>query len=175
MGQKELEAALRRNADNRAKEIWAEVEAEAERLRCVAADELQREDEADKARCAAQIATTSTTLQAEAEQRAQRCRLGVEAALAKRLKQLSAPLLEQMAISGGEVLFQALAAEVPDHPWQQIRVNRRDRQLAEVLFPAAQISGTDEICAGLEAQEEEGRIMINNTLEKRLHHLWDEL
>ncbi len=175
MGQSELEAALRKDGDDKAREIWATVEAEAERLRTETADNLRRHELAEKARCEAQVLALNATKQAESEQRAQRCRLEAEEKLAKHLRQLADELLTELAATGGDTLFLNLVAELPLYSWQQIKVNLRDRLLAEEHFPQAEIIFDDQISAGVEVQDEEGRILIVNTLEKRLAHLWSEL
>lgn len=175
MGQAELEAALRRDADDRARELWLRVEGEVERLRCEQQAQLQREEHTVTAERETEILALQAVRQAEAERQAQRYRLEAEAALAKRLRLLAESLLDTLADSGGEDLLRALAAEIPGHPWQLLQVNKRDRKLAAELFPKAAIEVSDEIIGGLVVQNEGGRIQIENTLGKRLHHLWPEL
>lgn len=175
MGQKELEAALRRSGDSKAREIWQAAEAAAFQLRSTMAENLGRMKLVDGARLQAQIFNMNLAVQTAAEQRAQRCRLEAETALSQRLLALAGGMLDQLAVNGGAALFHSLAEEIPVHPWQQVRVNRRDQQLAGLRFPEAEISVADDISAGLEVQTQDGRIQVSNTLEKRLLHLWKEL
>lgn len=175
MGQAELEAALRKDGDTKANNIWTVAEAEAEQLRCTIADTLNRETAAEQARCEAQIVALQVEKQATLERRIQRCRLDAEAALAERLFRLAVELLEGLAEIGGEQLFQALVAEIPTYDWMQVRVNQRDQAQAAENYPGAEIVPSAEISAGLEVQDGESRIRIINTLEKRCAHLWPEL
>lgn len=175
MGQTELEAALRRDGDDRAREIWAHAENEAERLRSEQKTASEREEHDVNAELETELLLLTTAKQAEAARRAQLLRLEAEAALAERLRELADQQLSKMAAAGGAKLFQALASEIPDHHWQRIQVNLRDQPLVAELYPQAEIEISDEIFGGLIVQTEGGRIQIENTLGKRLHHLWPEL
>ena len=172
MGQPELEAALRRDGDNKARDIWGRVEKEAQRLRTEQQADLQRLQHATEAERETQISTLDRGQLAEAEQRAQRCRLDAEENLANRLRGLSETQLERMAADGGAELFHGLAEEIPDHHWQRVLVNQRDLQRAKKRYPHAEIEVTEDIVGGLIVQVEDGRIQIENTLRKRLQHIW---
>lgn len=175
MGQSELEAALRKGGDEKIREIWAAVEAEAAGLRRETADLLGRERQAERARCEQQIRALQTAKNTAAEQRVERCRLEAEAALALRLLSLAKGLLEEFALAGGRRLFLALVAEIPRYSWKLVRVNPRDRKACAGCFPEVEIAQTDKISAGLEVQDAAQQVRIINTLEKRLAHLWPEL
>ena len=175
MAQQELEAALCRNGENNAREIWQRVEAEAERLRSETAQALDRQRQSAAARRKVEIAALHEAALAAARKQAQSSRLTAESALAQRLKTLAEGMLEELALAGGSRLFQALAAEIPGYPWQRVKVHRRDEALARNAFPAAETLIAEGISAGLEVQSADGRIQIINTLEKRLEHLWPEL
>lgn len=175
MGQQELEAALRCDGENKAREIWQEVEAKATQLRRENAQTLDLQRQSVAARRQVEISVQREALLSAARKQAQNRRLLAEAALALRLKRLAVGLLEEQASIGGEKLFQFLATELPDYPWQRIRVNHRDEALAQATFPTAEVLSGEGISAGLEVQSDDGRIQIINTLEKRLEHLWQEL
>lgn len=175
MGQTELEAALRRDGDDKAREIWTRAENEAERLRSEQQAALEREEHDVNAELETELLRLKTAKQAEAARRAQLLRLEAEVALAERLRELAEQQLTNMAAAGGADLFRALAAEIPDHHWQRIQVNLRDQPLVAELYPQAEIEISNEIIGGLIVQTEAGRIQIENTLGKRLHHLWPEL
>lgn len=175
MGQAELEAALRRDGDVKAREIWAAAESKAEHLRQKQQLQLREAEQTTAVACEVEFATLRNTRLSEAERQAQRCRLDAEAKVAERLWQLAEAQLDAMAVGGGDALFRALAAEIPDQQWQRLQVNQRDRQLAAELFPQAEIEVSDEIIGGLIVQNDGGRVQIENSLGKRLHHLWIEL
>jgi len=175
VAQQELEAALRRDGEQRAHTIWRKVEGEAECLRRETAQrlEIQRQAVANSRRT--EIAALHDNALAAARRQGQNCRLTAEAALAERLQLLAQGLLKELALSGGVALFQALTAEIPAYSWQRVRVARRDAGAARETFPSAEIETDQGISAGLEVESADGRIRIINTLEKRLTHLWPEL
>lgn len=175
MGQTELEAALRRDGDVRAREIWARSELAADRLRQEQQRLLEREEHDANALLQTELLRLKTARQTEALRGAQRCRLDTEDTVAKRLRGLAEKQLSAMAAAGGAQLFRNLAAEIPDHHWQRVQVNLRDRALAAELFPHAEIELCEDIIGGLVVLNEGERIQIENTLGKRLQHLWPEL
>lgn len=175
MGQRELEAALRRDSESKAREIWSSVEAEAEQLRSAATQTLDRQRQAAEERRLSEIAALRDEAMAVARKQAQRSRLAAEGELAGRLKLLAEGRLEGLAVAGGAELFARLAAEIPVHSWRQIKIHPRDEVFAGEAFPKAEILPSDGITAGLEVLSDDGRIQVINTLEKRLEHLWPEL
>lgn len=175
MGQNELEAALRREGDEKIHEIWQQVENQAEVLRNETSAVIDRQQQTEKARLAAEVATVLQSARTDARQKVQRQRLLAENRLVERLKLLAGPILETLAIQGGQELFMSLADEIPDHNWTRVLVNPRDFELATSRFPTAEIVPTEEIRGGLKVENQEGRIVIVNSLEKRLEHLWADL
>lgn len=175
MGQRELEAALRRDAENQARVVWQRVEAEAEQLRSAATQALDRQRQAAAERRLSESAALRDEALATARKQAQHRRLAAEGELVGRLKLLAEGLLEGLAEAGGAELFARLAAEIPDYPWRQIKIHPRDEACAREAFPGAELLPGAGITAGLEVLSDDGRIQVINTLEKRLEHLWPEL
>ena len=175
MGRHELETALRREGDQQVRQLWQQLEAEADLLRRQNAAVLEREQQATKARLDAETAVILGTARAVAMQQAQRTRLFAEEQLVERLKSQAQPLLEKMATEGGQALFLALAAEIPAHDWHKITVHARDAGAAKDQYPGAEVISSAQISGGLQTEDAEGRVMICNSLEKRLEHLWPEL
>ncbi|MDT8419614.1 MAG: V-type ATP synthase subunit E [Desulfuromonadales bacterium] len=175
MGQHELEAALRREGDEKIHDIWRQAEQQAEALRGNTSAELDRQQRAAKMRLEKEMSAVLDAARTAAIQKTQRNRLLAENRLVERLKQLAGSIIGQLAIQGGEKLFMALADEIPEHEWRRVMVNPRDFALAKSRFPAAEVVPTEEIGGGLKVESQEGRIVIVNSLEKRLEHLWPEL
>ena len=175
MAQRELEAALRRDGESKAREIWRSVEAEAECLRSAAAQTLDRQRQAAEEQRQIEINALHDAAFAVARKQAQHSRLAAESTLERRLKQLAEGLLDGLAFSGGAELFARLAAEIPAYPWRQLKIHPRDEIFARAAFPEAEILPSEGITAGLEVLSNDGRIQVINTLEKRLEHLWPEL
>lgn len=172
MGQQELEAALRREGEEKARAIWRAVESEADRLRSETAAVLDRQQQAGEARRDTEVSVVLETARSVARKKAQRSRLVAESNLADRLKLLADQMLETLALRGGEGLFSALVDEIPEHDWFKVMVHPRDRELARSRFPTAEIVTTERISGGLKVENLEGRIVIINSLEKRIEHLW---
>lgn len=175
MGQQELEAALCREGEEKGREIWRTVEREAGRLRCETATVLDRQQQAGELRRDTKVFAVLETARSVARQKAQLSRLVSEDNLVKRLQLLAGQMLEPLALQEGENLFSALVDEIPEHDWCQVRVHPRDRELASSRFPTAEIVSTERISGGLQVEDLEGRIVIINSLEKRIEHLWPEI
>lgn len=175
MGQQELETALRREGEEKAREIWRCAEQEALKLR----DETDRRIAEVQEQCRAHQRMESLRLQEDAKavvlhQARLRC-LAAEAHLNERLKCMTAALLKSLGKKGGDSLFSELADEVPDYDWQQVKVAVQDEALAQARFFNAEINTDEKISGGLEVEGDDGRVVVINTLEKRLEHLWQEL
>ncbi len=175
MGQEELIAALRRDGETKARQIWREVEQQAERLRTETAQSLDRQQQVVQERRQKEASTLLEEALVLAHRRAQQCRLETENRLAQRLRNLAEGLLPELADTGGEQLFRQLSREIPNEPWQKVKVAPRDEPVARSCYPKAEITLQESISAGLEVVGDEGRISIINTLEKRLEHLWQHL
>ncbi|HKJ05115.1 MAG TPA: V-type ATP synthase subunit E [Geopsychrobacteraceae bacterium] len=175
MGQQELEAALRREGEERAREIWCSVEASAHQLRDETDEKLQALRQKSRWRQGAEVARLVEEARSAAFYRGRMCRLTVEQGLDRRLQALVASLTSQLAESGGEDLFAALAAEIPEFNWTLVKVNPRDEGVARACFEAAEIVTDESIGGGLSVQGDDGRLIVTNTLEKRMSRLWPEL
>lgn len=175
MGQHELEAALRREGEQKAREIWRSAESEAGRLRSETSAVHDRQKHDQQLRQNMDVAAILNSARTMALKNAQRTRLIAEKALADRLKLLAEKMLEALGIQGGESLFFALVDEIPEHQWCKVEVHPRDKELASSRFTAAEVMTSERISGGLKVEGVEGRVVIINSLEKRLEHLWPEI
>ena len=175
MGQRELEAALRRKGEEKAREIWRSVETSAQKLRAETDEKIRALQAKSRLRQGTEVERIVEEARTLALHRARMCHLTVEQGLDQRLQTLVGPLTSQLAESGGVELFAELAAEIPEFGWALVKVNPRDEQLAHDSFRSAEIVTDESICGGLEVQDDEGRLVVINTLEKRMLHLWPEL
>lgn len=175
MAQQELEAALRREGEEKAREVWQDVERKARDLRA----ETDRKvaavlEKSRQCQCAETLRLREDAKAVALHRTRLRC-LAAEDQLAERLKEMAQVILLEMGNSGGDSLFTALADEIPAFDWQNVKVGDRDKTRAKIRFPDAEIETNDRISGGLEVQASDGRLIIINTLEKRLAHLWAEL
>lgn len=175
MAQQELEAALRREGEEKAREVWQAVE----QMACDLREETDRKVAAvmEKSRLCqcAETLRLREDAKAVALHGARLCSLAAEDQLAERLKEMAQGLLQEMGDSEGDSLFMALADEIPAFDWRNVKVGNRDKVHAKMRFPDADIETSERISGGLEVQGADGRLVIINTLEKRLAHLWAEL
>lgn len=174
MSRAELLAALRRDGEEQLQRLRSEAEKRRAALAAATAD-----------RCRALRADAETRWECEARREQERCRrqgcgrarailLQADATLATRLKEEARALLPELAESAPQ-LFCACAAELPSLPWARVRVHPRDREQAAALFPAAEIESDAQLAGGVVALGDAGRIVVDNSLVKRLDRCWDDL
>ncbi len=167
--------SLRQKGKEQAETIWQQARAEAEKCRAEAARaiEAQRAQAAQEIAAIAQrLANAATT---EATGKARAIHAAARTALAARLYKLAQNALALFRDGDYASLFAALVEELPAHTWQRARVNPADQRLAQTHFPDAQIVGDEAIVAGMEVEAEDGRIRIDNTLQKRLQRAWPDI
>lgn len=175
MGYRELTDALRNEGVEKVQQIRQATETEVDRIRGDAADRIRKlqSDYARRQESATEVATG--VILAEAGRLAARIKLEAENALAGRLYALSHGTLAGLRDDRYADLFAALVEELLPFQWQSVRVNPADCVLAEAAFPRAAIETDGGITGGLEVVAEEGRVRIDNTLDKRLERAWPEL
>ena len=71
-----------------------------------------------------------------------------------------------------ENVFAQLVKELPDCQWGKILVNPVDMNLAAKLFNKNIVQPDKTIKAGLIAVNADGKIIVDNTFEKRLERKW---
>ena len=152
MGQEELKRALVREAEERIRGLWSGAEAEIAELR----DALAERNHLADSEAARKRETALATLRAESQQRSTEIRrracLEAEARLLERLQGLARELLPALVAEQRERWFAALAEELPELAWQDVRVHPDDRQQAEKLFLQAVVKVDDDIAGGLIVQ-----------------------
>ena len=175
MGSKELIESLWKAADEKIQAIRHEAEAKAEKIKEEAArrGEQLRQDHA-RSESAASGEYRRTQL-AAANTRARDLRLAAEQALSERLREAARSTLHDLRDGNYSDIFAVMAREVPSLPWQSVRVNPGDVDLAKQHFPDAEIIPDDQISGGMDATAEDGTIRVVNTFERRLERIWMDL
>lgn len=172
MGCEELIGSLRKEAEEKVREIWREAEEEAGRIQAgfsLRLEALHREHASESYSEAWQ-----KTLR-DAGNKARRIRLASEDRLSARLYILAVSSLHLLRGKGYEDIFQRLALEIPPLGWRSVKVNQDDCDLARKFFPGAGIVADGNITGGMEAEAEEGWVRVANTFEKRLERAWPEM
>lgn len=172
MAHPELIDALRRAAEEKAAAIREAVHAEAERYGSQVAQEMAalRTRSAEETAAEARELLASATAAASGE--ASGILLAARSALADRLYGLARESLPRHRDERYAALFDALVNEMPRCAWSRVRVNPADRALAGNDFPDAEIVPDESIVAGLIVEDGDGRVRVDNTLEKRLERAW---
>ncbi len=175
MGYKELTAELQREAEEKIAEMWRHAGERVSRAREETAAEMEglRKASAGKQTAAEEEATRD--ILSVAERQVLETRLAGLQELSGRLHEMAVSQLAVLRMHRYEELFAALVWELPEFPWQTVKVNAADMELARRHFPAAEIAAGEGICGGMEVFSEDGRICVVNTLEKRLERGWPDL
>ena len=175
MGKPELEAVLRRDGEIKARVIWQTAEEKAAQARRETETMLEQLAEENRLRCEQLSAAIAEKILIAARQQVRLSHLEAEQQLAERLLALAKEMLPQLAEQEGKRLFLRLADEIPSAEWRLVKVNERDDGAAKDRFPNAEVLVSDAICGGLVVEDLLAEVIIINTLEKRLEHLWPQL
>lgn len=172
MGLEELLRTLRKKERQQIEEIWEAAQQEAESLRHQVADAIagitQKHDEELAAACRHSM----RSIISKASARTREINLFACRALEQKLRRTAARQLPLLRRQGYDAVFTELVNELPQKDWERIVVNPADTQRAalffreEIIFPDPAVSG------GLLAVAANGRITVENTLEKRLELKW---
>jgi len=174
MGQHELHNALRREADNRIRTLWAEAEAEIEERRTALKRDHDALQQTARQEQRSEEQSVQRTAAAKAELEMRRCRLLARAALAKRLLALAEPLLMELGAANREGVWQSAVTELPVAEWQILTVHPDDAQRAHRDFPESEVKTDPTLIGGVIAATAGERIVIDNSLAGRLVRAWPE-
>jgi V/A-type H+-transporting ATPase subunit E len=175
MGYMELIASLRKAGQDKIRQIWSEVETEAENIRGETSEKLdkikkdygKKQDEAVKLQ--------EEEVVSEADKKARIIKLSSEKIISDRLFKVAVSCLHELRNERYKSLFASLVNELPTITWEKVRTNPEDIMMAGEHFPESQIVPDSHITGGFEVFREKGRICINNTLKRRLERAWEDL
>jgi len=173
MGCEELIGSLRKEAEEKVREIWREAEEEAGKMRAGVSLRLETLRQENASGSSSEVDRLKVLL--DAENRARTIRLTSEDRLSARLYTLAVSSLQLLRGKGYEEIFHRLVLELPPLGWRAVRVNPDDSDLAKKFFPDAGIVGDRNITGGMEAETEEGGVRVANTFEKRLERAWPQM
>lgn len=174
MGRAELIAALYREGEEQARDLWLKAEADARQAREDGERALEQRRSEEAALQARLVADEQRPVLRAGERKARVIRATAKEELAEKLYRLAGECLERFR-KNDERLFFTLAEELPSLQWQQVRVNPADRERAEQRFPGAEIISDPDIFGGMQVIDESGRIAVDNRLQKRLERAWPEI
>lgn len=116
----------------------------------------------------AEIQEKTAAILSEAKKSAEKILLYAEEAVAKKIYVVAVSELPSLRDEGYKDTLASLIKELPSFNWETVRVNPDDVELARYFFDNAKIVTDNSITGGFEAISSGGRIIVNNTFEKRL-------
>jgi V/A-type H+-transporting ATPase subunit E len=175
MAYRELIIHLRKEGEEKIRQLWSNAEKEAELIRTEArnkTEDIKSEYRKEHARTAVE---QEGMVIFDAHKTAKGIRLSAEKMLAERLFSLVLPVLHEIRNEKYKNVFATLAGEIPESNWSEVNVSPEDAALAEQYFPDARIRTDSTITGGLEVLGNDGKIQVVNTFEKRLEKAWEDI
>lgn len=172
MGLEELIKTLRANRQSQIDEIWQAAKAEAASLRQQTSSAISdfTEDHTDSLVC--NCKKSIRTIISEAETKARKIKLMALDSLRNLLHEAAVKQLHNLRNDDGGVTFEKLAQELPEQNWETVVVNPTDISMAKNFFNNCTIQTDPAISGGMVAESMNGKIVVNNTFEKRLESSW---
>ena len=172
MGLEELLSTLRKNEQKQIDDIWQAAKSEAEALRKqvaeATADIKRKHDEQLASACQKSM----RSIFSETETKARERKLNAYQALDQALQNAAVKQLPVLREQNYELIFKKLVDELPGRKWEKVVVNPADLKLAAKFFAADIIHTDAAISGGLSASTANGKIIVDNTFEKRLEKKW---
>jgi len=175
LGLEKLLSTLKKNEQKQIDDIWQQAMAEADSVRKEVAEAIVKitEEYADQLESACQKSTRN--IFAEAETEARKRKLFSYQYLDEVLRTTAMKQLPKLRVINYESVFAQLVKELPDCEWEKILVNPADMNLAAKLFNKNIVQPDKTIKAGLIAVNADGKIIVDNTFEKRLERKWSHI
>ena len=175
MSYRELVDALQRECEEKTRKIWQEAETEAERIKADASKRIEEIKAGRERNQSEALRILTESILSEARGRARVTRLLAEKELSDRLYGIARNRLGHLRSEGYGDIFSGLVNELPQRNWGTVKVNPRDRVLAETFLTHSEVVLDPAVVGGLEVNEKDGGLRVVNTLEKRLERVWPEI
>ena len=172
MGLEELLNTLKKNEQKQIDDIWQQARVEADSIRKETAEAIAgiTEEHTDQLASACQKSTRA--ILAESEIKARKKKLFAYKDLDEVLCSTAIRQLPRLREPDYKNVFTQLANELPGNEWGEILVNPSDVDLASKFFNKNIVHPVAAISGGLIAVNGDGRIVVNNSFEKRLETKW---
>ena len=175
MGLEELIETLRANQQSQIDEIWQSAKTEAASLHEQTSGAISgmTESHTDSLVCSCQ--KSLRTIMSEAQIKARETKLMALDSLRDSLYEAAVKQLHNLRNDDYGTMFKKLVQELPPQNWETIVVNPEDVSIAKNFLNTCDIQSDPTISGGMVALSAEGKIAVNNTLEKRLEGSWATL
>jgi len=167
--------SLRKNEQQQIADIWREAETEAAVYNRQTDDALRKIRADFEKKLAAAQGREQEKMQRLRQHRKRQRRLQSEQRLVARLRNCAAEVLSSLRDDGYPEVFAALVRELPDRPWEAVRVNPADVALARTCLPELVAVADATITGGLVVTAHEDTIRVDSTFDKRLENVWPVL
>jgi len=175
MGFDELIEGLRKEADEKVRQVWSDAEAEAGKIREEAAQRVDHSRGEYRKNLKNASDRISDDILFDAERKSREIILLAEKRLSDFLYSLASSDLHSLRNGEYGKVFSGLAGGVPPLQWEEVRVNPEDAASARDMFPGVRIVADTGISGGLEVRSGNCMICINDTFEKRLERAWESM
>ena len=175
MGLEELISTLKKNEQKQIDDIWQQTRAEADSIRKQVAEAIAKITEEHADQLASACRKSVRVIVAEADMKARKKKLFAYQGLDEVLHATAINQLPRLREHGYENVFAQLAKELPGSQWEKILVNPSDVDLAAKFFDKNIIQPDTAISGGLIAVNAGGRMVVDNTFEKRLERQWSHI
>ena len=175
MGLEELISTLKKGEQKQIDAIWQQANAEADSLRGQTAEAIAKITVEHADQLASACRKSVRSIVAEADIKARKKKLFAYQGLDEVLRQATMKQLPELRQQNYEKVFALLARELPDCQWEKIIVNPADVDIAAKSFIKNFVQSDSAISGGLIAVSAGGRIVVDNTFEKRLERKWDQI
>jgi len=172
LGLEKLISTLKKSEQKQIDDIWQQAKTEADSLRKEIAEAIVKITEEHSDQLASACQKSVRSIVAEADIKARKKKLFAYRDLAKALHETAIKQLPGLRERNYENVFVQLAKELPDCQWGKILVNPADVDLAAKFFNKNIVQSDSAISGGLIAVDAGDRIVVDNSLEKRLERKW---
>jgi len=175
LGLEELISTLKKNEQKQIDDIWQTVQSEADALRKQVADEIAATTKKHTDQLASACQRSMRSIYSDTEIKTREKKLISYQALDQALRNTAVKKLPSLRQGSYSKVFADLVAELPQRKWENIVVNPADLEMAAKYFSADIIYPDEAISGGLIATTAEGRIIVDNSFEKRLERKWFQI
>lgn len=172
MGLDELINTLKRNEQKQIGDIWQAAKSEAETIRTQVDEAIADITKIHAEQLASACQKSRRAIFSETEVKTREKKLFAYQALDQALRKAALKQFVSLRKQNYEKVFANLVSELPERQWEKIVVNPVDLELAAKFFNANSIQPDPEVSGGLVAVTANGRIIVDNTFEKRLERKW---
>lgn len=175
MGLNELIDSLKKNGQKQIDDIWQAAESEAEILRKQIAEAIADITKIHADKLASACQKSMRAIFSETEVKTRQKKLFAYQNLDQALRNAALKQLPSLRHQKYEKIFAMLVAELPEREWEKIVVHPDDLQMAAKFFTANSLQPDSAISGGVLAETANGRIVVDNTFEKRLERKWPQI